>query len=91
MKLNLADCFQNGPPFQAQLLSTESHLLKVDSLLKSFSKASKVANEAGEVAAKAICATAENVESIGKFEAKSGEDQNGIIGNNKDKDDLRDS
>lgn len=81
MKLNLSDCFQNGPPFQAQLLDKESQLLTVDSLLKSFSKSSKVANEAGEVTAKASRVTAETIESIGKFEAKSGEDENGIIGN----------
>ena len=80
MKLNLEDCFQNGPPYQSQLLLNESQLLSVDSLLKSFSKASRVANEAGEVASKAVRGTAECIESIGKLEAKSGEDENGIIG-----------
>lgn len=84
MKLNLGDCFQNGPPFQGQMLNNESQLLNVDSLLKSFSKASKAANETGEVAAKAVRVTAETIESIGKFEVKSGEDENGIIGINKE-------
>ena len=80
MKLNLDDCFQNGPPFQAQMLENESQLLNVDSLLKTFSKASRAANETGEVASKAVHGTAEAIEFMGKFEAKSGEDANGIIG-----------
>ena len=80
MKLNLEDCFQNGPPFQAQMLDNEAQLLTVDSLLKNFSKASKAANEAGEASSKAVRATAGCIESLGKFEARSGEDSNGIIG-----------
>ena len=80
MKLNLEDCFQNGPPFQAQMLDNEAQLLTVDSLLKNFSKASKAANEAGEANSKAVRATAGCIESLGKFEARGGEDSNGIIG-----------
>ena len=62
------------------MLDNEAQLLTVDSLLKNFSKASKAANEAGEASSKAVRATAGCIESLGKFEARGGEDSNGIIG-----------
>lgn len=80
MKLNLEECFQNGPPFQAQVIENETQLIHIDSFLKGFSKTSKAANEAGEVAAKTNRGIAEAIENIGKFEAKNGDDCNGIIG-----------
>lgn len=80
VKLDLDDCFQNGPPFQAHLINNENYILTCDALLKVFSKTSKQAVETGTIASKATKAVAEAVEAIGKFESQIGEDESGIIG-----------
>lgn len=79
-KLDLEDCFQNGPPFQAHLLKNESYMLACDNLLKVFGKTSRQSVEAAESYSKASRAVAEAIEAVGKFESQQGEDQNGIIG-----------
>lgn len=81
VKLDLEDCFQNGPPFQSHLINNENYILTCDALLKVFSKTSKQAVETVSIASKASKAVAESVEAIGKFESQIGEDQSGIIGN----------
>lgn len=83
VKLDLEDCFQNSPPFQLHLANNENYILTCDALLKVFSKTSKQAVEAVVLASKATKAVAESVDAIGKFESQIGEDQTGIIGNNK--------
>ena len=80
IKLDLEECFQNGPPFQANVLNNESYISNCEALLKAFSKTSKQAVEASELSSKAIKAVAESIDAIGKFEVQIGEDQLGIIG-----------
>jgi hypothetical protein len=81
-KLDLEECFQNGPPFQSHLLNNENYILTCEGLLKAFSKTSKQAVESVEVASKATRAVAEAIEAVGKFESQIGEDSSGIIGRN---------
>lgn len=80
VKLDLEECFQNGPPFQSHLLNNENYILTCEGLLKAFSKTSKQAVESGELASKATRAVAEAIEAVGKFESQIGEDSSGIIG-----------
>ena len=79
-KLDLEECFQNGPPFQSQLLNNENYILTCEALLKALSRTSKQAVESVEVTSKACKAVGEAIEAVGKFEAQIGEDQTGIIG-----------
>lgn len=81
VKLDLDECFQNGPPFQSHLLNNENYILNCEGLLKTFSKTSKQAVESGEIASKAAKAVAEAIEAVGKFESQFGEDSSGLIGN----------
>ncbi len=80
IKLDLEECFQNGPPFQSHLLKNEFYMLTCDNLLKSFGKTSKQAVEIGDLYSKATRAVAEAVDAVGKFESQQGDDQNGVIG-----------
>ena len=81
LKLDLEECFQNGPPFQAHLLNNENCILTCEALLKAFGKTCRQAVEASEAASKATKSVADAVEAIGKFESQIGEDDSGIIGN----------
>lgn len=80
-KLDLEECFQNGPPFQSHLLNNEAYILNCDNLLKSFGRVSRQAVELSETFSKTNRAVADSIEAIGKFESQHEEDQNGIIGN----------
>ena len=79
IKLDLEECFQNGPPFQYNLMNNENYILICDNLLKTFGKTSRQAVEFSEMFSKAARAVTDSVEALGRFEAQNGEDENGII------------
>lgn len=79
VKLDLENCYKDGPPFQAHLIANEHFIHTVESLLKSFARTSRQSNESFDSVSRANVAVAEALESIGRFEAKFGEDPKGII------------
>jgi hypothetical protein len=79
-RLNLDECFQNGPPFQSKLIDNENYILTCEALLKGFSKTSRQAVDSNEQTVKANKAVSEAIDAIGKFETQLGEDSSGVIG-----------